>query len=193
MIPFMQKKLIHSLVSPARLAGSALLLVVGLMLSASKAYASTTETSADILRIAIPAAAWGLSQYYADDTGTQQFYYGFATNIALTYGLKLAISKSRPNGEDKNAFPSGHTSMAFQGAAFIQQRYGFKQGAAAYALATYVGYSRVKTDQHDSRDVLAGAAVGILSSYFFTSRYQGFTIQPYASSNMFGLNISKRW
>ncbi|CAM3678308.1 phosphatase PAP2 family protein [Rheinheimera salexigens] len=169
------------------------LLSLLLMLSTNNVQASTTETTADVLRIAIPAAAWGLSQYYADDEGTKQFYYGFATNIAVTYGLKMAISKQRPNGEDDDAFPSGHASMAFQGAAFIQQRYGWKQGAAAYALATYVGYSRVKTDQHDSRDVLAGAAVGILSSYFFTTRYQGFAIQPYATSNMLGLNISKRW
>ena len=38
----------------------------------------------------------------------------------------------------------------------------------AYALAAYTAWTRVYTDNHDCRDVLAGAAIGIGSAYAFS-------------------------
>ncbi len=69
-------------------------------------------------------------------------------------------------------FPSGHTSTTFQSASFIQRRYGWKYGIPAYALAAFTGYSRINAQKHDGWDVLAGAVVGIGSSYLFTTPYQ---------------------
>lgn len=159
----------------------------------ANAMAGTHETAADALRIAIPAVAWGATQLLDDNEGEKQFYYSFASNVLATYGMKQLISKQRPNGEDDDAFPSGHASMAFQGAAFLQQRYGWQYGLPAYALATYVGYSRVHTDHHDTWDVLAGAAIGIVSSYYFTTPYKGFNISPYADGRSVGITVSKHW
>jgi membrane-associated phospholipid phosphatase len=159
----------------------------------SLAYANTDDTAADILRLALPAAAWGMTQYQDDKEGSTQFYYSFASTIAATYALKSTINKNRPDDSDNDAFPSGHTSMAFQGAAFLQHRYGWQYGVPAYALATYVGYSRVKHDHHDSHDVLAGAVIGIAASYFFTTPYYGFNLQPTAGLNGIGLQLSRHW
>lgn len=159
----------------------------------SLSHASTHEAAADVLRIAIPAVAWGATQLLDDSEGEKQFYYSFASNVLATYGMKQLISKQRPNGEDDDAFPSGHASMAFQGAAFLQQRYGWQYGLPAYALATYVGYSRVHTDHHDTWDVLAGAAIGVVSSYYFTTPYKGFNISPYADGRSVGITVSRHW
>jgi len=82
------------------------------------------ENTGDILRTLIPAVAYGTTFYLHDSDGRSQFYKSFFTSLATTYGLKRTISKTRPNGEDDAAFPSGHSSVAFQGAAFIHQRYG---------------------------------------------------------------------
>ncbi len=77
-----------------------------------------------------------------------------------------------PFGNGERAFPSGHTSTAFQSASFIQKRYGWEYGIPAYALAGFTGYSRLNAQKHDGWDVLAGAVVGIGSTYLFTTPYQ---------------------
>ena len=81
------------------------------------------------------------------------------------------IDKERPNGRDEDYFPSGHTSMAFQGASFIHKRYGLEYSIPAYIGAGFVAYSRVEADEHDVADVVAGAALGIASSMYLTKSY----------------------
>ncbi len=163
------------------------------LLPLHNACANAEDSAADVLRIALPAAAWGMTQYLDDAEGSTQFYYSFAANIAVTYALKTAIHKNRPDGSDNDAFPSGHTSMAFQGAAFLQRRYGWQYGAPAYALASYVGYSRVNNDHHDSADVLAGALIGIAASYYFAEPFYGVQVTPTSGLNGVGLQLSATW
>lgn len=136
------------------------------------AQSKAIETTGDVLLFALPATALGASLFEENGKGTGQFAKGFVLNQAITFGLKLAVNKQRPNFENNNAFPSGHTSTTFQSAAFIQKRYGWKYGIPAYALAGFTGYSRINADKHDILDVLAGAAIGIGSSYLFTTPYQ---------------------
>ncbi len=139
----------------------------------SLAHAGNTdniERAGDIIQIAIPAIAYGSTFYMDDEEGRQQFYKSAATNFVATHSLKNIVDKKRPDGGD-HAFPSGHTSMAFQGAGFIHKRYGLEYGIPAYLGAAFVGYSRVKSDRHDTTDVLAGAALGLVSSLYFTKSY----------------------
>ena len=144
---------------------TAALLLSGSALAATPAYAkSDIETAGDIIAVTIPAIAYG-STYYMDDPRS------FATNAVATYGLKKAIDKDRPDHSDDDSFPSGHTSIAFQGASFIHKRYGLEYSIPAYVGATFVGYSRIEADKHHTSDVLAGAALGVASSMFLTKSY----------------------
>jgi hypothetical protein len=132
------------------------------------------EGSGDVLQIAIPVGAGMLTLIKGDYEGTKQLAFSYGTTLALTYSLKYIIAKRRPEGRHQyDAFPSGHTASAFSGASFIQRRYGWKYGWAAYVLAGIVGVSRLEgpDDYHDFWDVLAGATVGISSTYLFTSKY----------------------
>lgn len=109
-----------------------------------------------------------------DKVGFWQLSKSIGANLTATWILKYAINKPRPEGKsDGHAFPSGHTSFAFQGASFLQRRYGWKYGVPAYLVAGFVGYSRLEglNDRHDGWDILAGAAVGIGSTYLFTTPY----------------------
>ena len=109
-----------------------------------------------------------------DKKGFWQLTKSTGTNLALTYVLKYSINKHRPEGQtDGKAFPSGHTSFAFQGASFLQRRNGWEYGIPAYAVAAYVGWSRMEGigERHDGWDILAGAVVGIGSTYLFTTPY----------------------
>jgi membrane-associated phospholipid phosphatase len=83
-------------------------------------------------------------------------------NFAYTEAIKLAVGRERPNGEDSQSFPSGHTSNAFALAAVVEGHYGWKLGVPAYLLAGFVGASRLEQDKHYLSDVVAGATLGYI-------------------------------
>lgn len=149
------------------------------------------EISGNILRILLPAVAYGATFYLDDSEGRNQFYKSFAANTVATYGLKYTINKKRPNGKDYS-FPSGHASVSFQSATFIHKRYGLNYALPAYLAATFTGYSRVQSDNHYTIDVIAGAALGALSSYYFTTKFKGCLISPQIGSDKFGISFTKK-
>lgn len=168
-----------------------ILAIIFLSFSPLKSHADHTkdiEKAGDIIQVAIPAIAYGSTFYMDDKEGRNQFYKGFATNFVVTHGLKHAIDKERPNG-GKHSFPSGHTSASFQGASFIHKRYGAKYAIPAYIGASFVGYSRIKANKHDSTDVLAGAVIGTMSSWYFTKEYDNATIALNASTDYYGVTL----
>lgn len=143
--------------------------------------------------VLIPAAAYGTTFIFDDGAGRTQLYKSFVTNLVVTQGLKFAIKKDRPDGSDKSSFPSGHTSIAVQGATFIYQRYGLAYSAPAYIAAAYVGYSRIQAKKHYDVDVLAGAAIGAITSIYFTDTYKGVTVTPVTSKGYYGIALSRNW
>lgn len=132
----------------------------------------TIETSGDITALVLPIIAGSTTLINGDKEGSWQFTKGFLVNGIISFGLKSIIIKQRPDMSDTNSFPSAHTSISFQSAAFLQRRYGLKYGLPAYILAGYTGYTRIQADKHDGYDVLAGALIGIGSTYLFTTPYQ---------------------
>lgn len=106
----------------------------------------------------------------------------FARSVVITQALKYGFNETRPNG-GSHSFPSGHTSAAFTGAEFIRKEYGWRWGLPAYAIAGFVGWSRVESREHYMRDVLAGAAIGILVNHDFRelhTRYGQLSFSPAA-------------
>jgi hypothetical protein len=81
---------------------------------------------------------------------------------AWTIGLKEVTRRSRPEGTGFS-FPSGHTATAFASATVLQRRFGWKAGIPAYAVAGYVGLSRIQMQRHYLSDVAFGAALGIVA------------------------------
>lgn len=132
----------------------------------------TVTTIGDVLLFGMPLAAGLTTIILKDKEGSWQFAKGFLVNQVLTIGLKSIIQKPRPDFSNNDAFPSGHTSTTFQSASFIQQRYGWKYGIPAYALAGFTAYSRIEGKKHDGWDIAAGIVIGVGSSYLFTTPYQ---------------------
>lgn len=143
---------------------------------------SIVETSTDIAMFIAPAAGLATSLALDDKEGVKQLFIGGATTVVVDYLLKYTIKKERPDASDNHAFPSNHTGVAFYGATFIGRRYGWKYSIPAYAIATYVAWGRVYAKRHDVWDTLAGAAIGSLSGYFLTSRFNNLSITPMVSS-----------
>ena len=96
------------------------------------------RTSTDVVLGVMPAATLGIALFKRDRKGIAIGAAECAGTLAVTYGLKYAVKKRRPDGSDNHSFPSAHTSMAFVDASFVMRRYGWKFGVPAYALAGYV-------------------------------------------------------
>ena len=127
--------------------------------------------STDVLAVALPAATLTGVLIEQDWKGLIQGVETAAVTAGATLILKYAVKERRPDGSDLHSFPSGHTSVSFATAAFLQRRYGWAFGGPAYAVATYVGWGRVYSKKHHWWDVVAGGAIGAASAYIFTKPF----------------------
>ena len=132
----------------------------------------------DIIQIANPIFAGSVTLAKGDYEGFKQFVISTAINSAGVQGLKYALNEVeidgtrlglRPNGKDHN-MPSGHTAAAFNGAWFLQKRYGWEYSIIPLAGAAFTGYSRYDSNNHTLAAIGAGAVFGILVAEFTTSR-----------------------
>jgi membrane-associated phospholipid phosphatase len=198
------------------------MLFVAALFTTAPARADGIQTAGDVLQLLPALTGLGLTYYYGADadraariaagtttdpttrnigyrllfdrdaTGRAQLAEAGALTGATTLILKYAVDKKRPNGHG-HSFPSGHTSDAAFGAAFLQRRYGWTYGVPAYLLTGFVAWSRVESDEHFPEDVIAGAAIGIASSYLFTRPYHGVEIAPVASGGVYGVALQTEW
>ena len=143
-------------------------------------YWSATSSSAYWLSggVAVGTLAYGFikkdkeAQYHAYET-----FIALGIGTVVTEALKKTIDRTRPADEYPNevfvtkpihgdAFPSGHTTIAFATATSLSLDYRkWYIVVPAYAWATSVGYSRMYEGYHAPSDILGGAAVGIGSGY----------------------------
>lgn len=151
------------------------------------------ELAGDVLQFVLPAAAYGMTFGFQDPEGRIQYTKSLALSTAVTWGLKLSVDRERPNG-GSYSMPSGHASVAFSGASFIQRRYGWEYGIPAYMAATFVAFSRVHSDDHFVEDVAVGAFIGIISTYLFTDPYErGLHVVPLVGNGTYGVLFTTQW
>ncbi len=150
------------------------------------------ERFGDTFLIVLPTATLATTFIMNDKKGSWQFAKSLVLTGVLTYGLKFIVNKERPDMSNDNSFPSGHTSTTFQSASFIHTRYGLKYSVPVYALAGFTAFSRIDAEKHDILDIIAGAVIGIGSSYLFTTKYKkehmALTFNRNKGQYVFGLN-----
>jgi membrane-associated phospholipid phosphatase len=165
--------------------------IFGALAAANGASAgSVVEKIGDYMQVMVPAYALGMAMNERDGAGARQFAYGFAMMEAGVYGLKYLVDETRPDRSNNSSFPSGHTAAAFSGAAFIHKRYGINRAIVPYLMAGFTGYSRVAANRHYLHDVLAGAALGGMLSWFITGEYDGLQITADPGSVKVGFRTS---
>jgi membrane-associated phospholipid phosphatase len=116
--------------------------------------------------IYVAKGVFGRARPYMDETNPQDFNLG--------KGFR---------NEDYQSFPSGHTAAAFamataltEEARYHRPRDRWAVAAVTYTAATLSGLSRMYDDKHWASDVIAGAAVGTLTSLAvirYTHRHPG--------------------
>lgn len=152
------------------------------------------DTQADVLMLALPAGAYLLTLNKQDRQGAWALTKSLGLSTASTLALNALVDKDAPNDSSNHAFPSGHATIAFSSAAFIQRRYGWRPGMPAYLVAAYVGWLRVETDDHDSADIIGGAAIGVISSYLLTKSFDDdVRVSAWSDGKSARLQIQVRW
>jgi len=152
------------------------------------------DRQADVLAIGLPIASFALAGWQGDRDGARAAAESIGLTAVTTVGLNALIHKNTPNDDADDAFPSGHSAIAFSSATFLQRRYGWRAGLPAFAAAGTVGWLRVRADEHDWTDVLGGAALGIASSLLFTRRWsEQVSYTPWITPDAAGLAVNARW
>jgi len=153
------------------------------------------ETAGQIIAVGIPVTAAGISFFKSDYDGVLQLSVSTLAAVGTAYALKSVVHEERPDHSDFHSFPSETTAGAFAGAAYLEKRYGWEYGLPAYALATFVGYSRVESKRHYWYDVAAGAAIGWGWSALLTDRHSNIAVTAYPgyAGRPLGFGISMRW
>jgi membrane-associated phospholipid phosphatase len=141
-------------------------------------------------------------EWYKDD-GLLQLAGTVGSSLAVMSVTKLIVGRPRPlsgvtwnpgNGSSSSFF-SGHTVMAFAPTGFVHKRYGIWHALPLYAMASFVGFSRVAAQAHYITDVLVGAGVGVGMGFLFSweKKPENLDITPVVSPAFTGLNINYRW
>ena len=138
-------------------------------------------TATDVLTGVVPLGAFWLTHAKDDRAGRDQYLWSMGTTLVVVTSARLLFNDhewgERPNGHPYG-FPSGHLAFFGAGAAFLQDRYGWRWGLPAWAAAGWTAYVRVEDDHHRWRDVIVASAVAIGVSQYFVSPYPDLTVKP---------------
>lgn len=139
--------------------------------SAANAKTDHIETAGQIVAVALPVAAAGVTVYKDDWSGLAQLAAVTAATVGTAFALKYVVHEERPDHSDDHSFPSDTSALAFAPAQFLWSRYGWQYGVPAYAAAAFVGYSRVESKQHHWWDVAASAGLSWGYNKLITRHY----------------------
>ena len=174
-----------------------------LALATATALGLATPASADsdfirwtgnVLLVGMPAAGGAYALYRGDRQGFFQIGGSVLAAYGVSFGLQHVVRKRAPDPDLSgwNAFPSDSSAVAFAAASSIQVRYGWDLGLPSYAIAAFVGYSRVHVDEHDWADVGVGALIGYLAGQLITDPYEEMpAMQVFGDTRGAGINL--RW
>ena len=150
--------------------------------------------ASSIGRDLLAAAALGVPAAQGDWQGDLQAGGSLLLGSGLAYGLKRAFPEERPDHSDRRSFPSGHSTTAFAAAATLDNRYGWKVGLPAFALAGFVATARVEAHKHHWYDCVTGAAIGTGSGLLLTRRRDDdVRLIPWGDSRGGGMALSARF
>ena len=152
------------------------------------------DDSGSVARDILVVTALALPAVKGDWKGEVQAIASIGGAFLVTRVLKETVKARRPDGSDRRSFPSGHASTSFAAAATLYNRYGWKIGLPAHAVAAFVGISRVEARRHRWGDVLTGAAIGEASGLLLTKKlHPAVQLTPWGDTKSGGISLAMRF
>jgi membrane-associated phospholipid phosphatase len=162
----------------------------------ARADSDVIGTAGSVLLVGLPAAGAAYAYYRGDRQGMLQLGASLASAYVVSFGLQQIVRERRPDPDLSgwNSFPSDSAAVAFAAASSIQVRYGWDYGLPSYAIAAFVGYSRVESDKHHWGDVAVGALIGWAAGQLLTNPYEEMpAMQVFADTKGAGINLHWIW
>jgi membrane-associated phospholipid phosphatase len=171
--------------------------MLAILLVSFPAYPSNKDvwkTTSNIGAYGLVGAALAVPLFKDDREGFIQASYSMVTATGVGLLGKSLIDEERPDKSGNDSFPSNHTANSFAAATTLNLRYGWKLGVPAYGVATLVAVGRVQAQKHYWKDVLGGAAIGLVSGWVFTDAYnENVKVFPWADINEAGIKVELNW
>jgi len=104
--------------------------------------------------------AAGIQMIWDRSNGLSHLEGLLGTNL-MVFTMKKSINRTRPNGENEDSFPSGHTSTAFASSGSLSYAYGWKAAIPAYALTSLTLIARLEDNKHWLSDLVVASSIGI--------------------------------
>lgn len=125
------------------------------------------DISSQVVPNALYFIGYGAAGYFGNEDGYRRaagMFKATAYASLVTTTLKYTVREKRPNqGNERNSFPSGHTTTAFAFAGYVLGEHGWAWGIPALGLASFTGFSRINDNRHYLHDVLGGMAIGLVT------------------------------
>lgn len=130
------------------------------------------SNAADVIQYAPFAFPWAMKAFgFSTRSGWGRMATSQGLSTIIMGGtvslMKDNISSMRPDGSDMRSFPSGHSAWAYMGATMVAYELGWKSPwytLGAYSVASTIAMQRIIDRRHLSKDVIAGAGIGILAT-----------------------------
>ena len=166
----------NQIVLPAALIATGLILKTptiqaNIQKNAKKIFGENFQTKTDDYLMFLPAATMLAGNHvgFKSEHTTKQMLSNLAVSMVLAAGstvvFKQATNDLRPDGSTFDAFPSGHTAIAFNNATLQFLEYKNNNvwyAASGYLFASATGVLRVANNRHWAGDILAGAGLGMI-------------------------------
>ena len=120
-----------------------------------------------VFQFGASAATYGIGKLSHNDKTTalgRDLVRAQLLSQGMVQAVKFTVRRERPDGSNKQSFPSGHSASSFATASILHSYFGWKVGLPAYALGSYVGLARMSWNRHHVTDVVMGAGFGIVSA-----------------------------
>jgi membrane-associated phospholipid phosphatase len=155
---------------------------------------SQWDDAGTVVTLGLVAGGYGVSVIKDDWRGAESLTFGLVGSGATTEVLKHLIHEDRPDGSGDDSFPSGHATIAFASAGYIQARYGWRMGLPATVAAAFVGFTRIEADKHYWYDVVAGAAIGEVWAWVLTKPLNdNIEVVPWGGTKGGGVSVNARF
>lgn len=79
----------------------------------------------------------------------------------MVIAMKKSIHRTRPNQDNEDSFPSGHTSIAFASSGSLSFAYGWKAAIPAYTLTSLTILARLESNKHWFSDLVVATSIGV--------------------------------
>lgn len=112
-------------------------------------------------------------------------------SLGISYSVKYAVGRQRPDESSEDSFPSGHSAQMFASATVLARHLGARAAWPAFGAAGFVALSRLNQHRHHVSDVIFGAGVGVAVGWNATRAASAWRMSPTMSRAQLSLSVSR--